>query len=93
MAVDLGEIIVLASLTTSLTLLLLLIYRHDNADVPRLASTKTWLAIAIIIWIAGEIVSIMGGSVMAYRTIHTVSMVLFPVIIGVKARKLLRRRR
>ncbi|GBC69142.1 hypothetical protein HRbin01_00835 [archaeon HR01] len=88
-----GKIIFLAGLTTSLTLLLLLIYRHDNADVPRLASTKTWLAIALIIWIAGEIVFIISGSVIAYGTIHTVSMVLFPVIIGVKARKLLRRRR
>jgi FtsH-binding integral membrane protein len=92
LVVDLGEIIVLASLTTSLVLLLLLIYRHVNADVPRLASTKTWLALAIIIWISGEIVSIMGGSSIVYRTIHTISMIMFPVIIVVKARKLFKRR-
>jgi FtsH-binding integral membrane protein len=89
---DIGEIITIAGLASSLILLLILIYRHANADVPRLASFKTWLAIALVIWIAGELVNLMGLSLALARTIHTVSMVLFPLIIIVKGRKLLRRR-
>lgn len=85
--------ITLASLTVSLALLLILVYRHVNADVPRLASTKTWLAIAIIIWICGELVTFMGWSLLVARTVHAASMVLFAAIILVKGRKLLRSRR
>nr|BAL53431.1 hypothetical protein HGMM_F06G04C40 [uncultured crenarchaeote] len=93
MEADIGEIITVAALTSSLMLLLILIYRHANADVPRLASFKTWLAIALVIWVAGELVNLMDWSTALYRTIHTVSMALFPIIIVVKGRKLLMRRR
>lgn len=91
MEADIGEIITLAGLASSLILLLILIYRHTNADVPRLASFKTWLAMALVIWVAGELVYFMDWSMALARTIHVVSMVLFPIIIVVKGRKLLRK--
>jgi hypothetical protein len=79
----------LTSLSASLLLLLILIIRHTQVDVPRLASLKTWLGIAIVIWIIGEISMLLGWSTTVARVIHTVSMLLFPVILLVKARRLL----
>jgi len=90
MIADIGEIVTLSSLTVSFILMLMLLRKHSYADVPLIHSMKTWLALAILMWIVGELVSL-AGDLPIGLVIHMIAMLLFPAIMLFKLKTFLKK--